>query len=274
MRTKGAVVSRTVAQESTAAESAPDRRRLAVWAGVSYIALFALAIFANFGVRERLVDQSDPAATFTNLAGSQQTVRYAIVAFIVIFLLDVFVAWALYHVFRPAGAALSALTAWFRIVYTVFLGVAVVFLYTVLGLVSESGDMLSLSQSSREAGTMLALDAFNVTWLIGLVAFGIHLILIGAMILRSQMAHRALGAVLAVAGSAYIFDTAAYTLVENYSANADVFTAIVAVPAVIAEAAFTIWLLTRAGRNTAGNDRRLALRWREAHNALTLPPSV
>lgn len=253
MRTRGATVNRPAEQEPTAGDSAPDRRRLAVWAGISYIVLFALAIFANFGVRERLVDQSDAGATFANLAGSQQTVRYAIVAFIIIFVLDVFVAWALYHVFRPAGAALSALAAWFRIVYTVFLGMAVVFLFAVLGLVSESGSMVGLAQASREAGTMLALDAFNVTWLIGLVAFGIHLILIGVMILQSQMAHWALGAVLMIAGAAYIFDTGAFTLVENYSANADVFTAIVAVPAVIAEAAFTIWLLTRAGRNTAGN---------------------
>ena len=235
----------------TAAESVdrlPDRRRMAVLAGVSYVVLFVLAIFANFAVRERLVDTADATATFTNLAANQGLVRAAIVAFIVVFALDVVVAWALYHVFRPAGEALSALTAWFRIVYTVFLGVAVVFLYAVLQLVDGPEYIATLGAPTLEANTMLALDAFNATWLIGLVAFGVHLILIGAMILRSGIAHRALGIIIGIAGSAYVFDTAAYTLVSGYSANAEIFTAIVAVPAVIAEATFTLWLLLRAGR--------------------------
>ena len=233
----------------------PNRRLLACWAGVSYVALFVLAIFANFMVRERLVDQSDPASTFANLVESEQTVHYAVVAFLIIFLLDVFVAWALYYVFRPAGAALSQLTAWFRIVYTVFLGVAMVFLYSVLRLIDQTDPMIDMTQAARESAVMLALDAFNATWLVGLAAFGVHLILIGAMILRSKMAHRLLGIVVGVAGAAYIFDTVAYTLIENYSANADVFTAIVAVPAVIAEAAFTIWLLLGAGATHTVNER-------------------
>ena len=236
-----------------------DRRRLALWAGLSYVALFLLAVFANFAVRERLVDQDDPAATVANLADAQQLVRFAIVAFLVVFLLDVFVAWALYHLFRPAGTALSALTAWFRIVYTVFLGVALVFLYAVLQLVGgDPGNgagggaaeaAAGLDQGTIEAATMLSLDAFNATWLVGLAAFGVHLILIGIMIVRSGMAHRLLGLVLAVAGAAYIFDTGAYTLLDDYQANADVFTAIVAGPAVIAKAAFTIWLLAFAAKD-------------------------
>ena len=171
------------------------------------------------------------------------------------------VAWALYHLFRPAGEALSTLAAWFRIVYTVFLGVAVVFLYMVLRLVGTTTGgtaehITALGRPTLEANTMLALDAFNVTWLVGLVAFGVHLILLGVMILRSGIAHRLLGVVLAVAGAAYVFDTTAFTLYPDYPAHAEVFTAIVAGPAVIAEAAFTLWLLLKAGR--VGRARRTA----------------
>lgn len=236
-----------------APEAGPSPRAMAVLAGWSYVALFVLAVFANFFVRERLVDTTDAAITFTNLAANQGLVRAAILAFVAIFALDVVVAWALYHLFRPAGDALAALAAWFRIVYTVFLGVAVVFLYTLLRLVgSNSGgtsdQVAALGRPALEAHTVLALDAFNVTWLVGLVAFGVHLILLAVLILRSGFAHRALGIVLAIAGSAYVFDTTAFTLYPDYSANADLFTAIVAVPAVIAEAAFTLWLLLKAGR--------------------------
>jgi hypothetical protein len=106
----------------------PDRRSAAVVAGVSYAVLFALAIFANFAVREQLVEKDNAPATLRNIADNESLVRFAIVAFIIAFVLDVVIAWALYHVFRPAGPELSRLTAWFRLVYTVFLGVAVVFL--------------------------------------------------------------------------------------------------------------------------------------------------
>lgn len=239
---------------AVAAENdAPNRRSMALLAGWSYVALFVLAVFANFFVRERLVDTADATATFTNLAANRGLVRAAIAAFITVFALDVVVAWALYHLFKPAGDALSALSAWFRIVYTVFLGVAVVFLYAVLRLTGDADHLTALGRPALEADTMLALDAFNVTWLVGLVAFGVHLILLSAMILRSGMARRALGVVLAVAGAAYVFDTAAFTLYPGYTEHADVFTAIVAGPAVIAEAAFALWLLLKAGR-----DRRSA----------------
>ena len=40
---------------------------------------------------------------------------------------DVVVVWALYQLFKPANESLSLVTAWFRIVCTDFLGVAVIF---------------------------------------------------------------------------------------------------------------------------------------------------
>ncbi len=229
----------------------PDRRSMARLAGISYVALFVLALFANFAVRERLVDLADPTATVANLTQSQGLVRAAIAAFIVVFALDVVVAWALLHLFRPAGSALSALAAWFRIVYTVFLGVAVVFLYIVIQLVDGPDHIGVLDTAAVESGVMLSLEAFNATWLVGLVAFGAHLILLAIMILRSALAGRWLGYALALAGTAYIFDTMAYTLYPDYGANAAVFTAIVAVPAIMAEAGFTWWLLARAARPPA-----------------------
>jgi hypothetical protein len=60
-----------------------------------------------------------------------------------------------------------------------------------------------------------------------------------------------LGVLLAVAGAAYVFDTLANALVSSYADHADVFLAIVAVPSVVAELSFAVWLLARAGRQPA-----------------------
>jgi hypothetical protein len=236
-------------------EMSPTPRTAALIAGSSYVALFALGIFGNFLVRERLVQSDDAAATFQNVAGDASLVRLAIAAFIAAFVLDVLVAWALYYVFRPAGPGLSRLTAWFRLVYTIFLGTAAVFLFMALELVGSAEHIVSLDQPVRETTTMLALDAFNATWLIGLTCFGVHLALLGVMCLRSDVAPRPLGSLLVIAGAAYVFDTLAYTLLSNYEDNEALFTAIVALPAVLAEAGLMIWLLRRAGKPPAVTDR-------------------
>jgi hypothetical protein len=233
------------------ADTSPAPRTAALIAGSCYVALFLLGIFGNFLVRERLVESGDATATFENIAREQALVRLAIVAFVAAFVLDVLVAWALYYVFRPAGAAISLLAAWFRIVYTVFLGMAVVFLFAVLELVGDATGVAALGQPAREAHAMLAVDAFNATWLVGLTCFGVTLALLGVMSIRSTVAPRALGIALVAAGAAYVWDTLAYSLLATYSDHEAVFTTIVVLPAVVAEAWLMIWLLRRAGKEPA-----------------------
>ncbi len=58
------------------------------------------------------------------------------------------------------------------------------------------------------------------------------------------------GVLLAVAGAAYVFDTLAHVVVASYDDHASVFLMIVALPAVIAELGFTVWLFARGGRQS------------------------
>ncbi len=207
-------------------------------AGLSYLAIFALAVFANFAVLMRVKVPGDATATTANLAASPGMVRLAVAAFLIVFLLDVAVSWALYVILRPAGVRTSLLAAWFRLTYTVFLGVGLTFLHLSVG----------LAESGRSEATLLALDAFDITWLIGLSAFGVHLVLVGGLLVTSRMAPRALGAVLVVAGLAYVVDTFAHVLLADYAAVADAFLVMVAVPSVLGELGLTVWLLSRARR--------------------------
>jgi hypothetical protein len=226
-------------------------RRAAIIAGIGYAAIFILAIFANFFVKEGLVVADDAAATFANIAESETLFRAGILAFLIIFLIEVVVAWALHMLFRTVNRQVSLLAAWFRIAFTVLLGVAVVFLFAAVQLVGEASSLSAFSQGQLEMQATLMIDAFNTAWMIGLAAFGLHLILIGSMTLNARMASRVLGILLAVAGGAYVVDTFAQMLMTNYADYADVFLALVAVPSMVGEFAFMAWLLRKAGR---GND--------------------
>ena len=141
-------------------------------------------------------------------------------------------------------AGVSLLAGWFRLGYTVMLGVAVVFLYLPLVLV---GDGLGMAPAQAEALGYLSLRAFEFTWVAGLAAFGVHLVLIGRLLIVSAGTSRVLGWLLVVAGTAYLIDTVAHLVIADYAAYADLFLAMVAVPSILGELAFTLWLL-RVGR--------------------------
>jgi bacteriorhodopsin len=79
------------------------------------------------------------------------------------------------------------------------------------------------------------------------VCFGVHLIVIGYLILASGWTSRALGYVLMVAGTAYVVDTLARAVLADYADFENLFLAIVAVPSVIGELWFTVWLLRKGG---------------------------
>jgi hypothetical protein len=76
------------------------RRTAALVAGAGYVAMFVLAVFANFIVVEGLVVADDPAATVEALVANRGLLRLGIVAFLGIAVLDVVVAWGLHVLLR------------------------------------------------------------------------------------------------------------------------------------------------------------------------------
>jgi hypothetical protein len=54
-----------------------------------------------------------------------------------------------------------------------------------------------------------------------------------------------------VAGAAYVIDTTAHSVLSNYSDYENLFIAIVAIPSVVAEGWFGLWLLLRGGKSAS-----------------------
>lgn len=252
LREDAAMSTRPRTDTITAITPTPElSRRSAAWyAGLAYAALFVLAIFANFAVRERVVDLDDAAGTMANVAADESLIRIAMLAFLVIFVLDVAVSWLLHLVFRPTGERRSLLAAWFRIGYTVFLGMGLVFMFVGLRFADADGFTNVLGDDERAAQTLLAFDAFNATWMVGLTLFGLHLLVLARIIWTSGIAPKWLGAIVGLAGSVYLIDSIGYTVLTDYDRYSNVFTMIVMLPAIVGEAAFTFWLL-RQGRTAA-----------------------
>ena len=222
-------------------------RTAARWAAGGYLAVFVLGIFANFLALAPVLQPGDPAGTAAALQDSETAFRLGAVGFLGIFVIDVVIAWALWVLFRPVHRDLSLLAAWLRLTYTVVLGAALGFLYAALWL---TGTPDALGEANDDA-VLLALQTFDFTWVAGLAAFGAHLVVLGVLLLKAR-GPRWIAWLLMAAGAAYVLDTVAHLVLADYEASADLFLALVAVPSVVGEMSFAVWLLLVAtGRRAA-----------------------
>lgn len=201
-----------------------NTRKLSVVAGVSYWAIFFLAIYANFFVLESLI--TNPVQTVTN---NQQHIRFGVLAFLFAAVFDVVVAWALYRIHK--GHQLIDLATWFRIIHAVLMAAAVFALLSILDL--------------TEAEAILAqVNTFNTLWMIGLFFFGFHLMLLARIVGSIKV----IPYMMAAAGFMYVVDTTAQFSLASYAHYADIFLLLVAVPSILGEMAFAVWLLVKGGK--------------------------
>lgn len=198
-------------------------RTLALVAGGSYWIIFVTAIFANFYMLESLT--ADPLLTVQQ---SPAAIKAGILAFMITVVFDVVVAWALYELFKAHPLAL--LSTLFRMMHAAMMGVAIHALPAVLTLASAD-DILQ------------QLEIFNSIWLLGLFFFGIHVVLLGIIFSRVGF----IRLFLLVAGVMYMADTVAHFVLPNYEEYASIFLLFVAVPAIVGEMSFAIWLLVKGG---------------------------
>jgi hypothetical protein len=220
-------------------------RNAAMVAGFGYLIIFITGIFANFFVLERLLVPGDATTTASNIIANELLYRMGILCFIVMVLFDVALAWALYILLKPVNKSLSLLSAWLRLVNATIFGIALYNLISVLHLLSGVDYLAVFETDQLQAQVMLFLNAFNYTWLIGLVFFGIHLFVLGYLIFKSEYIPRILGIFLVVASFGYLIDSIAHLLLPNYTDYEAIFSIVVIVPGVIGELSFTLWLLIK-----------------------------
>ena len=224
-------------------------RTAALVAGVGLLIMFFAAIFANFFVIEGLIVPGDAEATANNLMANESLFRFGIASFLLVIICDILVAWALYVFLKPVSTSLSVLAAWFRLVFAAIFGAALFSLVVVLRLLSGADLLAVFEPNQRLAQVLLFINAFNDGWLIGLVFFGLHLLVLGSLVFRSGYAPKLLGILLIVSSFGYLLDSFAQFLLPDYASYESIFLLIVAVPGIIAELSFCFWLLFKGGKN-------------------------
>ena len=221
-------------------------RKAALIAGFAYLAVFVFGI-GNLLV-ENLIVRGDAAATAGNIMASESQFRLGIAGVIIQLVADVVVAWALYVFLRPISVSLSLLTAWFRVVFVAVAGSAVVNLLSVSEVLGGATDFEAFQPDQLSAQAMLSVTSYDYGINVGYVLFGLTVLGLGYLIVRSDYIPRVLGVLLIIASVGYFIDSFASLLSSDYADNETLFIVFVAVPAIIAELSFTLWLLIRGGK--------------------------
>jgi len=206
-------------------------RNFAVISGIALLLMAVLAGIANFTVVEKIKSALTAGITGGDILQTMAAQgRWAVVAFSIVAALDVIVAWSLYGIFRPDMPSLSLLTAWFRLLYTAVFGVAITVLFT--------------SFRTAQAGAVNVVEVFRFfedTWMIALFFFGIHLVLLGWLSVRSRHIHWIFGLLLIIAGAGYLFDTILFLTAPDSNIGVALYT-------FIGEVVFIFWLLIKGSR--------------------------
>ncbi len=223
-------------------------RRAAIIAGTSSIVMFFAAMLAELYARQGLIVADNAAATAHNIISNPLAFRMGMLGFLIVLICDVLVAWALYIFLSPVNKNIALLAAFFRLVYTCIFGVALLNLMTGFRLLTNVQYSEIIDKNELYHQALLQFNAFDDGWAIGLVFFGVHLLLIAYLIIQSSFIPKIIGILFFLAAIAYMGDNAAKLLLADYQDYKTLLTMAVAIPSIIGEVGFAVWLLLKGGK--------------------------
>ena len=217
------------------------QERIARVTGILYLVIGVLGMFSPIAL-QTLVVPGDAATTADNILGSRWLFGSSLVTWAVLVVADAAVSVTLYLLLEPASRALSLVAAALRLVYSAVLGALVLNLYNAFLLLTSVERGAGLDAQQRHAMALSSLATFSTGFLIALVFFGVHLVVLGFALYRSRYVPRALGVLIVTAGSGYIVDSLAHFFVADYGGLVRAF---LLTPAVVGELGLTAWLLAK-----------------------------
>jgi hypothetical protein len=109
-------------------------------------------------------------------------------------------------------------------------------------MIEEGGALAALGEGQRQALSYLAIRLFPTGFGFALLFFAGFCVLVGVLILRSQLIPRVIGAMMIVAGICYVVNTLALILSPALS---DLIFPGILLPVLLAELSLALWLVVR-----------------------------
>ncbi|SLN73468.1 DUF4386 domain-containing protein [Roseisalinus antarcticus] len=228
----------------------PTSRAYARMTGALYLVIAFAGGFAILYVPGLLDVPGDPAATFANIAGRRGLFHAGIIGDVAMMTAEVLVSVMLYFMFRPVNATLSLAASYARLMMVAVMAAMLFFHAASMALADGTVplDSFSAAQRIELAGLMRHVHDAGV-W-IWQVFFCLHLVLLGTLVLRSDLYPRLLGLGLIVGGAGYMVDSVQMFALPDVALLEAVKIALLLV-VTASEVGFALWLLLRGPRETS-----------------------
>ncbi|XLS30300.1 DUF4386 domain-containing protein [Flavobacteriaceae bacterium M23B6Z8] len=176
----------------------------AIIAGISIVVMTISAVVSTDLTIGRLVVDDNPPATYYAIKENLMLFRTGVFSWIMVLICDLIIAWSMYIYLKPINKDVSLITAWTRVLYTSILGTAIASLIQ-LNLLQQqfiNGSDFSLEYFISE--TWFYYNSFHVIWSMGLLIFGLHILLLGYLSLKSWYLPKWMAIFLILGGIGYL----------------------------------------------------------------------
>jgi len=188
-----------------------------------------LSIFGYFIAVKGLTVPGDPAATVEAIAASPQLWIAGVAALYIVVVLDLFAAAGTSALFRPVSPVLSRVAGLTRVAFAAWFAIALTQL------------VIAFNTLDDPAAALHSIESFKSIWDTALGLFGVYLLMVAYLAIRSTFMPNIFGILIGIAGLCYIADLAGLTFVAGFSPVFGLF-------GFIGETAMIFWLFIKGRR--------------------------
>lgn len=212
-----------------------DQRKIAKITGYSLVMMALIAGFSLGFVYPKFYDSTQINLVQDDLIENLEYYKMMLLGIILIILLDIFVSWTLYLYFKNNNRKFALYSFIFRIIYTIIFCIATYFLIKNIGQI----DIQVLIKNYK---------SFEYTWSIGLIIFGIHLLIVGLLMKFHKSIPRILWFLTILAGIAYILVHTLKAILPELTELTRILNNTLVLPMVLGELGLAIWLIVKGGK--------------------------
>ncbi len=215
-------------------------KHIARIAGVLYLFVGIFGGFAEGFVDPKMYAAGNAAVTAGNVITNSGLVRMSVVSHLLDGTFFVFLAMTLYNLLQHANKSVARGMLILVALATGIICLNAVFQFEALRIATDSSNTVAFGVAGSNALVLMLLDMQHYGTLVAQVFFGLWLIPLGYLTLKSEMFAKWLGVVLIAGGVCYIIDLLASFLLPDLGQKIH---GIVIIPSAVAEISMVLYLL-------------------------------
>ena len=221
-------------------------------AGVLYIGVILLAGFSQGYVRGTLIVPDDAIATTNNIIENVGLFRLSLTTDLMAFIIDAVLSILFYKMLRPFGKTLAMISSALRLIAHPAIGSMNLLNHFMAAKVLEGDEYLQIfTEAQIQTFSYLFLEAHSYGYMIAGGFFGVHCILLGILIYRSNTLPKLLGGLLLGSGAGYLVETFVNFSTPGYKTTTAL---IVGISAAVGEVFLALYLTIKGRKKRTYTD--------------------